>query len=97
MVKRLSSLVSRDARLWAPGERLEVPKYISAKEDSGPDVPLRRRLSDKLGRLVDDAERVGNASIATQLLTVLEGTRRRSRNSIEKERRTPEGPRRMAK
>ncbi len=94
MVKQLSSLVSRDARLWASGDQNEVPRYISAKGNNGPAFLQRRRLSDKLDRLVDDAERFGDASVATQLLSVLEGTRRRSRDRIERERRVPEDPQR---
>ena len=94
MVKQLSSLVSKDARLWASGDQNEVPRYISAKGNNGSAIPQRRRLSDKLDRLVDDAERFGDASIATHLLSVLEGTRRRSRDQIERERRAPEAPQR---
>ena len=95
MAKQLSSLVSRDARLWPSGDQNEVPRYISAKGDNGPAIPPRRRLSDRLDRLVDDAVRFGDALVATQLLSVLEGTRRRSRDQIERDRRTSEARPRM--
>ena len=95
MAKQLSSLVSRDARLWSSGDQNEVPRYISAKGNNGPAISQRRRLSDRIDRLVDDAERFGDALVATQLLSVLERTRRRSRDQIERERRTSEVSHRM--
>ena len=95
MGKQFSSLLSRDARFWPSGDQNEVPRYISAKGNNGPTTPPRRRLSDKLDHLVDDAKRAGDASVAAQILSLLEGTRQRTRDQIEWERRIPEAPQKV--
>ena len=92
MLKQRSSLISRDAALTAPAAQDEVARYVSAKQNHGPTGQQRRRLSDKLEKLVDEAKRVGDAATVTQVRGVLAGALRRSRNHIGPDRRAPEVP-----